>query len=84
MGRDELSASRKRIHVQVTGMTCSSCVSKIERHLKKQPGEVLCGILVAVYILSAMDWKSIDRIDLSDYSKGGRQITYQPKVQKHG
>ena len=67
VGKDELSASRKRIHVQVTGMSCSSCVSKIERHLKKQPGEVLW--CTGSYIL-----------DLSDYSLGGGQITCQPKV----
>ena len=41
-GKEELSASRKRIQVQVTGMSCASCVAKIERHLKQQPGEFSC------------------------------------------
>ena len=40
-GKEELSANRKRILVQVTGMSCASCVAKIERHLKQQPGEHL-------------------------------------------
>ena len=37
--KEELSPNRKRIQVQVTGMSCASCVAKIERHLKQQPGE---------------------------------------------
>lgn len=36
----EISANKKRILVHVTGMSCASCVAKIERHLKKQPGEL--------------------------------------------
>ena len=41
-GKEELSPNRKRIHVQVTGMSCASCVAKIERHLKQQSGEYCC------------------------------------------
>ena len=40
MEKEELSANRKRVQVQVTGMNCASCVAKIERHLKKKPGKV--------------------------------------------
>ena len=35
----DFSAIRKRVVIQVTGMSCSSCVAKIERHLMKKKGE---------------------------------------------
>lgn len=39
-GKEELSPNRKRTLVQVTGMSCASCVAKIERHLKQKPGKL--------------------------------------------
>ena len=30
---------KKRVLIQVTGMSCASCVAKIERHLMKKKGE---------------------------------------------
>ena len=40
----DLGQERKRALIQVTGMSCSSCVTKIERHLAKKRGkpEGLC------------------------------------------
>ena len=35
----DLTKPRKRVLIQVTGMSCSSCVAKIERHLGKKRGE---------------------------------------------
>lgn len=42
-GRDETCTSpdRKRVQIHVSGMSCSSCVSKIEKGLAKKPGEPL-------------------------------------------
>ena len=37
---DGSEASRKKAVVRVTGMSCSSCVAKIERHLGKMEGQV--------------------------------------------
>lgn len=54
-GKDELSASRKRVHVQVTGMSCASCVAKIERHLKKQPGEICCAPVAVLMVNTIVD-----------------------------
>ncbi len=34
-----VSPDRKLVQVSIGGMSCSSCVSKIERHLLKKPGE---------------------------------------------
>lgn len=36
---DGSESSRKKAVVRVTGMSCSSCVTKIERHLGKVDGE---------------------------------------------
>ena len=33
------SANRKTVQIQVSGMSCASCVAKIERHIKKQSGK---------------------------------------------
>ena len=35
----DLTKPRKRVLIQVTGMSCASCVAKIERHLGKKRGE---------------------------------------------
>ncbi len=35
----DVGHSKRRIQVQITGMSCSSCVAKIERHLSKKTGE---------------------------------------------
>ena len=35
----EGGAWKKRVQLRVTGMSCASCVAKIERHLSKKPGE---------------------------------------------
>ena len=35
----DLGQERKRALIQVTGMSCSSCVTKIERHLAKKRGK---------------------------------------------
>ena len=41
----DLTKPRKRVLIQVTGMSCASCVAKIERHLGKKRGEE--GLIVA-------------------------------------
>ena len=33
----------RTIHLKITGMSCSSCVAKIERHMKKKRGKVTPG-----------------------------------------
>lgn len=38
----EVKTSTRNIVLGVTGMTCSSCVANIERHLSKCDGELLC------------------------------------------
>ena len=35
----DLTKIKKRVLIQVTGMSCASCVAKIERHLMKKKGE---------------------------------------------
>jgi len=35
----DLTKIRKRVLIQVTGMSCASCVAKIERYLVKKKGE---------------------------------------------
>lgn len=35
----DLTKIKKRVLMQVTGMSCASCVAKIERHLMKKRGE---------------------------------------------
>ena len=35
----DLTKIKKRVLIQVTGMSCASCVAKIERHLIKKRGE---------------------------------------------
>ena len=42
----DLTKPRKRVLIQVTGMSCASCVAKIERHLGKKRGEE--GLIVSV------------------------------------
>lgn len=36
------SPESKKVQLSVTGMTCSSCVAKIERTLGRKPGMNLC------------------------------------------
>ncbi len=33
------SANKRRLQVMISGMSCSSCVAKIERHLGKKKGQ---------------------------------------------
>lgn len=33
------STKRKTVQIQVNGMSCASCVTKIEGHIKKRPGK---------------------------------------------
>ena len=40
--RNEEEKELKRIQLQVTGMTCASCVAKIERSLGEKPGVFVC------------------------------------------
>ena len=50
-GGMELGHDRKRVLIRVTGMTCTSCVAKIERELAKKPGVCVCVcVCVCVYV----------------------------------
>ena len=42
----EGGAWKKRVQLRVTGMSCSSCVAKIERHMSRRPGQpsASCGV----------------------------------------
>ena len=37
---------KKRIHIQITGMTCSSCVAKIERQVGQKNGIMIVKIVI--------------------------------------
>ena len=51
----DLTKIKKRVLIQVTGMSCASCVAKIERHLMKKKGEefIICCVNL---IPSTMVW----------------------------
>ena len=36
----------RTMHLKITGMSCSSCVAKIERHMKKKRGQLFLSVLV--------------------------------------
>lgn len=48
------SNGTKKIVLRVTGMTCSSCVANIERHLSKCDGELLCKNFLCSFIFKLL------------------------------
>ena len=40
---------RKRVLIQVTGMSCASCVAKIERYLVKKKGEEFTTHIMTIF-----------------------------------
>ncbi|KAH6562764.1 hypothetical protein BASA62_008958 [Batrachochytrium salamandrivorans] len=58
-------SSTKTATIEIQGMTCASCVSSIERHLKAQPGIVSCKVALSLeraqveYISSALNERKI-------------------------
>ena len=45
----DLTKIRKRVLIQVTGMSCASCVAKIERYLGKKKGEELTTHIITIF-----------------------------------
>lgn len=54
LGRQE-SKTISKCYVQVTGMTCASCVANIERNLRREDGE-MC-VSVVCYISKHLFWR---------------------------
>ena len=44
---------KKRVQLRVTGMSCASCVAKIERHLSKRPGEPAAALVWGISSVKA-------------------------------
>lgn len=57
LGRQESKAISK-CYVQVTGMTCASCVANIERNLRREDGEmsVSVGCYISKHLLGESFW----------------------------
>ena len=49
----DLTKIRKRVLIQVTGMSCASCVAKIERYLVKKKGEEFTTHIMTLLIQQA-------------------------------
>ena len=45
----DLTKIRKRVLIQVTGMSCASCVAKIERYLVKKKGEEFTTHIMTIF-----------------------------------
>ena len=48
--------SYHRLQIKVTGMSCSSCVAKIERTLGKKPGEQACVCVSVMEGVMRLKW----------------------------
>lgn len=55
--KEEAKTSSK-CYIQVTGMTCASCVANIERNLRREEGEILLKLVISCSNLRALTFLS--------------------------
>lgn len=55
--KEEAKTSSK-CYIQVTGMTCASCVANIERNLRREEGEILLKLVILCFSLRTLTFLS--------------------------